>query len=241
MGHTLYKYCEVNEYTKDNLENNQLFFNAPENYNDPYEGIFNFHVESEDLAHKLLKVFYQHEYDNLIRSKESVETLIRHTQIEYMNQFLNKAKICCMSYINDSILMWAHYSKNHEGICIEFDTEEMLFKIGSKVNYSNEIYKFVISNIEDIKEEKILEKYWELVTTKYLHWQYEQEYRIFSMTGNCKVKYNPESLKAVYFGLRCNQENISTVRSILRDFKHVRFYQADLKINSYKMRFIDCT
>jgi hypothetical protein len=161
--------------------------------------------------------------------------------VQYMNQFLAEAKICCLSYVNDSILMWAHYSGNHEGICIGFDSDEVLFNNGSKVNYSDDIYQFIISNETDIDNEIINKRYRNIVTTKYLHWQYEQEYRIFSASGESKVRYKPESLKAIYFGLRCSNENINTVRSLLRGNKSVCFYQADLKISSYKMRFIDCT
>jgi len=33
-----------------------------------------------------------------------------------------KLRICCFSEVPDSILMWSHYAKHHQGFCIEYDT-----------------------------------------------------------------------------------------------------------------------
>src|SRR5215469_9264000 len=30
-------------------------------------------------------------------------------------------KVCSFSAVNDSILMWSHYGRNHQGFCVEYD------------------------------------------------------------------------------------------------------------------------
>jgi len=239
LSSSLYKYCVIDKYTMENLFNNQLYFSVPKKFNDPYEGIFNFNISNQLLADKLLRLFYEHKYQELIESKKPIEALIRHTMIEYVNQFLNEMKICCLSHVNDSLLMWAHYSGNHKGICIESDNEDFVFKVGSEVNYSEDVYKLIINSEDDTKEENLVKKYSEIVATKFLHWQYEEEYRLFSATGESKVNYSPHSIKSIYFGLRCTSEDKAIVMSLLKQHHNVRYYQADLHIDSYKIRFID--
>jgi len=240
MSNSLFKYCEINEYTIKNLRNNQLYFNAPKNYNDPYEGIFGIKIKDIDLKYKFLQFIYQHKYEELISSKLSIDDLLEHTRIEYVNQFLKDMRICCMSYINNSMLMWTHYAKQHEGICIEFDSSDDIFLIGSSVNYSEKVPVLNINSIDDISISKIMEIYGKIVATKHIDWNYEKEYRIFRYLGSSRINYKPSSIKAIYFGLRCSRENETIIRAVTTNNKSVQYYKADLERDSYRFRFINC-
>ena len=82
----LYKYCPVNDYTLENFEKSQLFFNAPKAFNDPYEGIFNIRTQNNTLAKEYLKKMYQHKYQELIKRNSSINECIEHTRFSYINQ-----------------------------------------------------------------------------------------------------------------------------------------------------------
>lgn len=41
----LYKYANWNNYIKDNIKNNILWFNTPEQFNDPFDIFANFQMD----------------------------------------------------------------------------------------------------------------------------------------------------------------------------------------------------
>ena len=56
-------------------------------------------------------------------------------------------------------LMWSHYSKSHEGFCVEFDTRKLVESVGGtfqKVQYENEI---PLISIRDSLEDELLSKF----------------------------------------------------------------------------------
>lgn len=46
---------------------------------------------------------------------------------EGLSRELCKRRIYCLSVLNDSNLMWSHYTGNHRGICLEFKVDNPLF------------------------------------------------------------------------------------------------------------------
>ena len=44
----LYKYANWNNYIKDNIKNNILWFNTPEQFNDPFDIFANFQMDKQD-------------------------------------------------------------------------------------------------------------------------------------------------------------------------------------------------
>ena len=64
--------------------------------------------------------------------------------------------------------MWAHYADDHKGLCLGFDVSESMAK---KVDYPPEPHTVTAINKE------FAERLW---FTKYVHWQYEEEVRIYA-------------------------------------------------------------
>lgn len=199
----LFKYCPVNDYTIENLERNQLYFNYAKYLNDPYEGAFDFEIETLDLAHELLKVFYEYRYDELIKSGESLNVLLDNTRFYMMTQFLREMRLTCFSSSNDSLLMWGHYAKCHHGICIEYKTRDPIFIAVDKVRYTDELPKLKINGVNDLKHENLTQQFIKNMTTKEVHWSYENEFRLFDITGRGIYKLMPESISSIYMGLFC--------------------------------------
>jgi len=233
----IFKYESITPNTKKNLQESQIYFNAPINYNDPYEGVFKFHISNDFLKKKLIKNLSGLVYDKKVFSNLSIGEVIEEIRIEYVNQYLNDVRVACFSKRKDSMLMWSHYSNEHKGICLEFESENILFKIGDDVKYSKKIPILYISNSNDLEEDSLMHAYSKIVHTKEMDWQYEKEYRLFGNNSDNIKKYNPNDLKAIYFGLRCEKEEIEKIIFSVPN-PNVNFFKCELELDEYKFRFL---
>ena len=82
---------------------------------------------------------------------------------------LSKTKgLLCFSETWGNPVLWGHYADSHRGICLGFDVPRTFL---SKVEYVT--YRLPVPKIVD---EAFMRR---LLSTKFSHWQYEQEYRAF--------------------------------------------------------------
>jgi hypothetical protein len=89
---------------------------------------------------------------------------------------LNKTKeqlsevrgILCFSRNWSNPVQWSHYASNHKGICLGFEIDDSLL---SKVDYIESRYE-----LPQKFDESFMNK---LLTSKFNHWVYEDEYRMF--------------------------------------------------------------
>ena len=127
---------------------------------------------------------------------------------------LSKTKgILCFSKNWTNPVQWSHYAEKHKGVCFGFDFPDHLL---SEVDYVKER---LIHNGAAIDEELMLM----YLTTKFDHWEYEQEYRSFveldekNEDGNYYVDFSKNlQLKEIIIG--CNSKitrsDINNVYSI---------------------------
>lgn len=80
----------------------------------------------------------------------------------------------CFSAAYNNPVQWAHYADKHQGICLGFDVHENDLM---KVRYSSQ--RLRLTGAEDV--DPIAFKRWteEYASTKYSHWKYEKEHRVF--------------------------------------------------------------
>lgn len=52
----MYKYAPINSYTLRNLQNRQIFFNSPENFNDPFDTFH--HTEVSEISKEVFAELY---------------------------------------------------------------------------------------------------------------------------------------------------------------------------------------
>jgi hypothetical protein len=82
---------------------------------------------------------------------------------------LSKTKgILCFSKNWTNPVQWSHYTDKHKGLCLGFDVPDHFL---AKVDYVKER----LSQNGEINEELMLK----FLTTKFEHWSYEKEYRLF--------------------------------------------------------------
>ena len=132
--------------------------------------------------------------------------------------------ILCFSEVSpdasdDAALMWAHYANSHRGIVLEFDTSHPSFQaLGNleKVEYQPD--RPIYDAVNGAKG------FWRRKTNE---WKYEQEWRVSCPLSECKQRrvkevtiylapLSPASIKAVYLGLRSDDELTKKIRAAVR-------------------------
>jgi hypothetical protein len=173
---------------------------------------------------------------------QSVRVNLIGSQLEQANQYftefeeqIKKYKFLC--FCKDSTeregwqlpTMWAHYADNHNGVCLEFESE--LFDLEERDNhrdiaYEKDIPEFSIMEINpNILMKVQIEDYIKgnlLLFKKFNHWEIENEYRISRNINNDFLKINT-ALNCVYLGLRAseNGKNSTKVKILERLFQDI--------------------
>ncbi len=167
--------------------------------------------------------------------------------------------ILCLSGKWDNVLMWSHYSRDHQGFVIEFAGDNPFFgKSVVKVDYSNE--RPILGNRRDGWNDGAL------FETKSKDWEYEDEYRKFEYFGKTRslpngntlvefpeskdidsknwplrlVDFPPDSIRKVILGYRIAEEPKQKILKALKDsrLKHVLCSQARPHRNQFRMEEI---
>lgn len=257
----LYKYYQVNKYSKENLKNEVVLFNNLLCFNDPFEGIGQFLYDVSPEEQK---------YWNQIGSDLPKGLAERIANDSKENLTFNN-RIFCATEKYDSPLMWAHYANSHAGFCVGYSKDEIKAistKFG-KVAYQSQPYKVNLSqiNMEEIES---------LLFIKSKAWRYEEEWRALyslkdedvlhlSYSDNFSKCFQPneerdkfyvphgyvqmsnlevlESNKfitkhcrpqVIYLGLRMTQKDSETVIEIGKE-KSLKIYRISQIQNSFKM------
>lgn len=231
----IFKYQPMTIYSLNNLNNNQLWFSKPTNFNDPFDTCFDFDEKSITL--EVMKSVYKNNFPfNSSDVKEflNIQKNIKKGLIKKQRKFFESVGVCCFCKKEDNILMWSHYADQHRGFCLEFNTSDPLFKELKPVSYS-EIFPILNHQIltEDDKDTELTK----MLHTKYIGWKYEKEWRIvLPDRGDQLVTYQNESLTGIYFGARMKDSDKDLVKSILKNRNNsVKFYQCSLNSSLYKI------
>ena len=131
--------------------------------------------------------------------------------------------------ILSNVLMWSHYADNHFGMCIEYHFSDGFTKTDDErvLRFRNVIYK---ANEEPVSLDKSAIDTDLSLLTKMNAWEKEDEARLISYIPGVEgqfvpIKLDSESyIKNIYFGIRCSNSDIATVRNILKG-QNVHFYQ----------------
>ena len=113
-------------------------------------------------------------------------------EIELLNdrykEIFSIARIACFTEKSDNLPMWANYSDNHKGICLEYDVgclEQTITNEIYPVNYTSELFDAVKFGFEQQRKQQLLPiglmHY--LCTQKLKDWEYEKEWRYIFHPG----------------------------------------------------------
>lgn len=237
----LYKYRNFDARSISMLANNQIYFASPLDFNDPFDCVAHEHIfetlnpQSLEL---LARLHPQVSPENITHenTQRLIEAIQQHPEIQEiiaeqkdaLPKFLNETGVLCLSACNDSILMWSHYANYHKGFCIGFKNNigvpESLIREVSYTDARNNdfIPLFLISQL--ITEEEAIKNLVKIfIFTKFIDWQYEQEWRIMGKKGI--AIYPAHCIDRIIFGLNMPLEERNTIQHILKN-QNVKFFEA---------------
>lgn len=212
-----FQYRKVDTHTLEALENHELYFNSPSEFNDPFDCKLdliwrgditdwnrffrNRGVKDPIIVRSIIKenlkrgILKKRGKDYLLNSQNKKFKAINEN---LQSQDEDYPRVCCFSKAKNNILMWSHYAKGHKGICLCFKSE----KIGNGnfliLDSNPEILLPVNYNKEDNEklptQVNMLSSYdpEELATfllTKHPLWVYEKEYRLILWKEDLKGKF----------------------------------------------------
>ena len=215
----VYKYRQFDEFADKIILDSELFFSTCNNFNDP----FDCNLEYND-----------DEIDNNI-SDNSLRDLDKRQIKDTIEKMKNTVGILSMSKNYKNILMWSHYSKNHEGLCFGFERNIFEGAKGEKVNYSkNKRYDLIFSLKKEFGDE--LKRLF-LLKSKY--WKYEEEFRFIGFGYTGVRKYDKNKLKQIIFGCKADETNIKKIIQLcqLNGFEHVVFKKARIVSGRFELDF----
>lgn len=242
----IFKFAPVNEFTFRNLILSQLWFSPPSSMNDQLEGLIK--VKNPDFSPSLKSFknfiksnpsrdYYLWKADELIKSGNFLDFFIEN----WFNLEINEYMITCFSRIPDQPLMWAHYANKHSGLCLIYDKDKVLGGLQEihtsfsycSIDYDNQPIIELFENNGTIEYTSNIP----IISTKSLHWKYEDEIRIFAKKnlyldyGGCAISIYKSALKGIIYGARMNEEDIDAVSKIIQNdpfYDNVIEYNANL-------------
>lgn len=213
INQKIYKYREPGEFTEKIFTDHTLWFDKPENFNDPFDCWANVKMPKSDELEQLTDTILSPYMAD--RCKKGIPSLTPEMVKRDVDRALNEIGVCCFSLTEKNILMWSHYCKYHQGVCLEFDVLEdpTYFTLIKPINYVQAMPQY-----DHFTERgKLVEK---LIQPKSTDWEYEQEVRVIksptdiSQNGSRAFKFKPSALKKVIFGCKASDETIALYQEL---------------------------
>lgn len=203
-----------NEHTLSDLINNEITVCNPSVMNDPYDTLllkWGEHIRQKKANRKHIAPFCDSFSSYRIRSFSRLEDTDGKEMI-------------------GNTLMWSHYAGQHQGFCIKYKfSPEFMTTTEERrtVRFRNIIYhpnsEPISISSDDMNTDIGL-------CTKREDWSYENEVRVIAYEPDIVGDYHPIALDksskidSIYFGYKCPQKHIETIRKILSHDPEIKFY-----------------
>ena len=244
--------------TKLIFENRELWYSAPEKFNDPFDCNLPLNSDGSSVDEKMRCIAVMaNEYGTYL----SADELKRAAGVDASDLFsklrdenYRDSSVCCFSRSGDSIPMFSYYADSHKGICIEFSFSildmpcgyglaQQMFARGRivplDVDYSDEFPELNIYRLKNNHDQRELAL--NLIGVKAKQWEHEEEYRIFrDQIPAGPAPFDPKILKRVILGAKTGDEEMKMVKGWLKDWPTpVILAQAEADTNSFKLNIRD--
>ncbi|GAA5511278.1 DUF2971 domain-containing protein [Novipirellula caenicola] len=245
---TIFKYEPFSLRAVQNVKCHSVYFNSPSWFNDPFDCGLKprirdpSDVEVDAISAKMLSDATTPDkvrqlLVGLPKSQVKAQLISSAERIieEQRDDFNNTKGVTCFSQCNDNMLMWSHYGGQHKGFCLEFDTTfEPLTKL-RRVNYSADIPVVDITRfmLHDDYEHLI-----DLFCTKSIDWAYEREWRVLHADKGTVFTYEPNALRAIYFGAKMTKQDIDMICLVLYcQNPDVELFQGERSDSEFRIEF----
>ncbi|MGY4163831.1 DUF2971 domain-containing protein [Luteibacter sp. PvP120] len=229
------------------LLDNQLWLATPNTFNDPFDGKASYQVNlrGADLRQALERWHRRVAREGSQAAKAWVRTedVAEPSRVERRYANMNERMrenlgVCSLSTDPANPLMWAHYTGDHRGVCVQLrPANDPATLLAHKMEYSSEYP--VLSNMLEPADARaaILP-----VLRKSKDWEYEKEWRIVGLNEpNALRSFRPQALTAVIFGIRSTEDSRAYVRDLM-DERERRYscrphlFQAVADERTYRIR-----
>lgn len=237
-----YKFRTCNKYLFQSLINESIGLTSPGYFNDPFDSpileLLNNDEEFPQYIRQVyndcLKVSCFSSYTTLPRLDEKTFQIIKKEK---------KTENGIPDYLNG--LMWAHYADSHKGVCIKYHFPNSFTILGLNSDSVTCLFHDITYSDSDICQysKKYRINMEDALFLKGKQWEYENELRFLYFDVNGREGYKvikaENCIEAVYFGLRCSEEDKTSIMNILKDKKLItidlRGKQTESPIKFYQM------
>lgn len=237
----LYKHTTISNNLYKTLINSELWFAAPTSFNDPFDCQINDQTQWTDdtireyVAQTSQATGQQVDPEEVVLKNRQFPGSFNKFFTDKFKKLLSKKGVACFLPNPNNLLLWAHYSASHTGVCLKFDITKHpdLFALTFVVKYSQDYPHFDYLTERDQLVKKAM-------LTKSNHWKYEDEIRVIKDNfGN--HPFAKESLKEIIFGCKSDPNEIKTIRQIVINagYPDLTLKQVQLRPNEFNFDIIN--
>lgn len=235
----LYKYYSDKTERLNHVKANKMWYSAPCKFNDVFDS--DVYVDTKMILKDAVQILSQDKEIRVgsARWHQLNQTINKETRslMSLFDNMKTTTGISCFSEFDDSLLMWAHYAKNHCGMCVEYE----LLEINKQLGFTPVpvIYSDVKASLNTVNFDKPdIDAFGLLVdslTSKSTEWGYEREWRIIRDNAACQDKWDDEKKGALLDMIRPTSIILGCAAE--EDFeKSVREHCEENRIPLYKMQ-----
>ncbi len=253
-----------NERLRNTILHGELYFSNPGSFNDPWDcrPWWNTKVLDDPVAFNRHLDWFNSEYrknfpdtpehlllqrsEHIKSNPDILKNMMSEFSVDMASAIDGRYRVFCLSSKSDNELMWAHYSEKHQGICLEFGVDNVLFCNAEKVSYLEEYPVYDLTLDEDSEHIKPL-------ISKSSAWEYEDEYRLVAFqdenfvnndllvaTDNF-VELPDNALTAIIIGCMAPSSTLDAVKNIVEQSRYpIKIKQAVRAPDHYKLSIV-CT
>ena len=224
----LYCYKKVSDFTISDLKNSRITLANPNKFDDPLDCLVfpwmeinsaKANTEGDKLAAKLINEAF---------SYVRIKCFVRNASLPTVDNPSPTSNEKKSEYSN--VIMWPTYADYHKGICMEYHLPATL----QQPDIANERTFFLndVDYVDTIKLNDVL-TIKEGFFTKSSEWAFEKETRLLyydtkSTEPFKSVDVPTESLKKVFFGIRCTESD---------EYRVIKALEGNQVVEFYKMKF----
>lgn len=216
-----YSFRRCSTYLYQALIKEQINLSSPTTFNDPFDSPIIAFLDNQDEISKLIRAAYL----SCVKIACFVSNVMQPFSKDPNNLIVDivwdkqKRENAVPEFLNE--LMWAHYADYHKGVCIKYHFPSSFTQVYTKPNmpvrYFRDVeYKDDLSVLNAQDSISIKDAFF----AKSKAWEYENELRLIQCDLNGKENFDaidiPNSIEAIYFGVRCPQRDIDAIMEIMK-------------------------
>jgi hypothetical protein len=195
----------------------QCYFSKPGGFNDPDE--FRFYVPPPTDMNALFAAMCRNRPNYTRAEFDQWVNGIPHDAwnmaCEPLSEYLKDVGVFCLSRLCDSFPMWAHYAREHSGVCVGIDEDAFPGAAGF-CGHGKVMYEKVPPTIQVIEffgqdKTEVLRK---VFFTKHKSWGYEKENRFLILDGGNLVTLPSTAIKRLMLGMKMSAPKEQAVLQI---------------------------